>query len=374
MSIAPRQLPLALAAHSNPRVAEAVCTYLQAHGWRVHRASNGADALRVLRGQAVRLAILDIDLPGMDALAVVTAARASGRRFHSLFLDSLDRPDVRTRCLTLGALGYLARPPSPASLTPFLQQAAALSLAPEVGEPEDDPPFPPELKAGSRVVLTIRVGASAGQYPALVVETSPASMLISASDPRGGSPYVSLGTGVCIGFETSGEWGEFESRVVGSSVRPSGIEMLLAPPQRVLRIERRKHPRVALSLPVRIWPASPRNGAQQPLVAQTEDIGPRGLRLLCQAAPGPDSQVFLAIQPNDGTKELVFAALRVWQTPDPQAEQHRCGFLFRRSTRDAKRRLRALLAAAADDSGGAQPPSPEQESEPLIPRCPRESG
>jgi len=57
----------------------------QQDGWRVVWSRNGEDALAELRGQPVRLVVLDLGLPGMDGFEVCRRIRAESSRGENGF-------------------------------------------------------------------------------------------------------------------------------------------------------------------------------------------------------------------------------------------------------------------------------------------------
>ncbi len=86
-------------------------TLLEAAGYQVHTATNGLDAWRILGERGADLVVSDVEMPGMDGLALTARIRSS-ERFRALpviLFTSLDRPEDRQRGLEAGANAYLIK-------------------------------------------------------------------------------------------------------------------------------------------------------------------------------------------------------------------------------------------------------------------------
>jgi signal transduction histidine kinase len=94
-------------------VLEALSLALQGVGYTVHRAANGAEALRLLAGTPPDLLLLDIGLPDMDGWEVLKQVRAEERTqgLPVLVLTGLEHVHA-DQALALGADEFLAKPVS----------------------------------------------------------------------------------------------------------------------------------------------------------------------------------------------------------------------------------------------------------------------
>jgi DNA-binding response OmpR family regulator len=88
----------------------------QQDGWRVLWRRTGEEAIAELRGQPVRLVVLDIGLPGMDGFEVCRQIRA-GSRVPIVMLTARDEEPDRVAGLELGADDYVSKPFSPRELS-----------------------------------------------------------------------------------------------------------------------------------------------------------------------------------------------------------------------------------------------------------------
>ena len=88
----------------------------QQDGWRVVWHRTGEEAIAELRGQPVRLVVLDIGLPGMDGFEVCRQIRA-GSKVPIVMLTARDEEPDRVAGLELGADDYVSKPFSPRELS-----------------------------------------------------------------------------------------------------------------------------------------------------------------------------------------------------------------------------------------------------------------
>jgi two-component system, OmpR family, response regulator len=99
-----------LVVEDEERIASFLDKGLTAHGYAVHRASTGAEALDDSTTNDVDIAILDLTLPDVDGLHVLSRWRDKGMSAPVIVLTARDRPDDRVRGLDLGADDYMPKP------------------------------------------------------------------------------------------------------------------------------------------------------------------------------------------------------------------------------------------------------------------------
>lgn len=92
-------------------VAEMYRLRLELDGYRVLRANNGEEGLRVAIEARPDLVYLDIRLPRMDGMEVLQALRqdAYGRTVPVILISNYSEPELVERGLALGALDYLVK-------------------------------------------------------------------------------------------------------------------------------------------------------------------------------------------------------------------------------------------------------------------------
>ncbi len=85
-------------------------------GYAADHATNGESALSMLLDGCYDLAVLDINLPRMDGLAVLRQVRAAKKSLPVILLTARDSVQDRVHGLDLGADDYLTKPFSVAEL------------------------------------------------------------------------------------------------------------------------------------------------------------------------------------------------------------------------------------------------------------------
>jgi two-component system OmpR family response regulator len=83
---------------------------LQHHGYEVHPAAGGREAMAAVPEVRPDLIVLDVMLPDLDGFEVCRRLRSEGVRTPVLFLTARDSTDDKVRGLTLGGDDYLAKP------------------------------------------------------------------------------------------------------------------------------------------------------------------------------------------------------------------------------------------------------------------------
>ena len=106
-------------------VAQAIGGLLQAQGHHVVHASHGLAALAEVAARDFDAALLDLDLPGMDGLALARLLRARGMRMPLLAITARSDADAETQARAAGFDGFLRKPVTGATLADGLRQAGA---------------------------------------------------------------------------------------------------------------------------------------------------------------------------------------------------------------------------------------------------------
>lgn len=91
-------------------IAEFVAGGLRQEGFAVDVAADGVDGLDLAQGQPYAAAVVDVMLPRLDGLSLVTALRRAGVNTPILFLSARHSVDDRVRGLQTGGDDYLTKP------------------------------------------------------------------------------------------------------------------------------------------------------------------------------------------------------------------------------------------------------------------------
>jgi len=138
--------------------AEYIAKGLREHGHVVDKTDNGRDGLYMATDEPYDVIIVDRNLPKMDGLSLVKAARTSGTKTPVLFLTTMGGVDDRVAGLDAGADDYLVKPFAFAEL---LARVGALARRPpltavtslSVGDLEVDLLSRTVVRGGKRIEL-----------------------------------------------------------------------------------------------------------------------------------------------------------------------------------------------------------------------------
>lgn len=109
---------------------------LRYEGWDVRLASDGRAALSTIREFRPDVVVLDIMLPDLDGLSVLSRLRADGIQTPILFLTAKDSVDDRVAGLTVGGDDYVTKPFSLEELVARLRALIRRSTLTSSSEPE----------------------------------------------------------------------------------------------------------------------------------------------------------------------------------------------------------------------------------------------
>ena len=91
-------------------LADGMCTALKREGYAVDHAARGEEALALIERAEPDLMVLDLGLPDIDGVDVITALRARGLQVPLLALTARDAVPDRVTGLRAGADDYLVKP------------------------------------------------------------------------------------------------------------------------------------------------------------------------------------------------------------------------------------------------------------------------
>jgi len=113
-----------LVVEDNPVNMRLVRLLLRSHGYLVHEATTGQEALAWLRGGKPDLILLDMQLPGMDgfALAMVLKADAATGPIPLVAVTAFAMKGDEERVLAAGCDSYLAKPIDDAELLRVIER------------------------------------------------------------------------------------------------------------------------------------------------------------------------------------------------------------------------------------------------------------
>jgi two-component system alkaline phosphatase synthesis response regulator PhoP len=114
--------PKILVVDDEPSISKVVVSYLRKEGYEVYSAADGPGGLKAARTYRPDLIVLDIMLPGMDGLEVLTQLRRECNVYVILLTAKTEELD-RVLGLSIGADDYVTKPFSPRELTARVKAA-----------------------------------------------------------------------------------------------------------------------------------------------------------------------------------------------------------------------------------------------------------
>jgi len=89
---------------------------LRAEGYRVQAYTNGAESIAADPGPALACILLDIEMPGLDGIGVLTALRDRGVRVPVVVVTGVGDVPTAVKAMRLGAVNFLEKPYLPDEL------------------------------------------------------------------------------------------------------------------------------------------------------------------------------------------------------------------------------------------------------------------
>jgi CheY-like chemotaxis protein len=106
-----------LIVEDHPTMRGAMRLVLEEGGYRIDEATDGAEALRMLREDPPDLMFLDLHMPGVSGAEILGAVRAEPKATATaVIVVTADGEEGRDKALALGADAYFTKPFSPAVL------------------------------------------------------------------------------------------------------------------------------------------------------------------------------------------------------------------------------------------------------------------
>jgi len=98
---------------------------LQMKGYQVSTAETGKSALEMVRCNFYNLALIDIKLPDMEGMTLLTEFRKLAPEMKKIIVTGYSSRENAIESLNLGANGYLEKPVTPGKLLEYIEKKLA---------------------------------------------------------------------------------------------------------------------------------------------------------------------------------------------------------------------------------------------------------
>lgn len=99
-----------LACDDDIDIVNSIKLILRVEGYNVVTASNGREALEIVKGGGIDLVIMDVMMPEMDGVEATMEIRSAGYNIPILIVTAKGEPDERVLGLKAGANDYIVKP------------------------------------------------------------------------------------------------------------------------------------------------------------------------------------------------------------------------------------------------------------------------
>ena len=127
--------PRILIVDDEPSIHNVVSAYLEAEGYEFRSATDGLGGLEAARSFKPDLIILDVMLPGMDGIEVLTTLRRESNAYVIMLTARAEETD-KIIGLSVGADDYLTKPFSPRELVARIKAALRRIMSPSLSPEE----------------------------------------------------------------------------------------------------------------------------------------------------------------------------------------------------------------------------------------------
>ncbi len=93
----------------------------------IHQAENGREALKIYEEKKIQIAILDIEMPGINGIQTAEKIRETDPYCSIIFLTAFDEFNYAKKAITVRALDYLLKPYQEEELLSVLEEAIRLA-------------------------------------------------------------------------------------------------------------------------------------------------------------------------------------------------------------------------------------------------------
>ena len=118
------RFPSVLLAEDEAVTRDRLARLLEGEGWRVFKAGDGEEALKLFQDEKIDIAMLDIRMPKKDGLTVLKEMRNISDDFEAIILTGFGSEDAAIQAMRSGAINFIRKPIDIEYLIVSLEKAA----------------------------------------------------------------------------------------------------------------------------------------------------------------------------------------------------------------------------------------------------------
>lgn len=130
--------PIVYVVDDDPSVRRAVGRLLRVEGYRVQTFASGAEFLRVPETDEPACVVLDVRMPGLSGFELLECLSARRRLLPVVLITGHSEVPMATRAITIGCVGFLAKPFEDVALLTAVRDALRQSSV-QAGTPPVSP-------------------------------------------------------------------------------------------------------------------------------------------------------------------------------------------------------------------------------------------
>jgi DNA-binding response OmpR family regulator len=256
-------------------------TQLRRSGFDVNAVRDVAAGLQCLLRRPFDLVLVDVRLPDANGLEVVPRLRAIVPATPFLLITAYEEENLRARAIAAGAADVLYKPFD----MDFLVEAVRARISESRREPEPATALPWLAVTPGQVVILQSLGVREPREQTARVERTNCDAFQVEADR---AIVVDARKPVMVSIYGGDALYQFQTHVLEAGV--AGTALVLTQPKVIHRRQRRRHPRIALNLPVSLQSMTP---SEEKVEGMIRDVSLGGMALVAPSYLPPGTPALL---------------------------------------------------------------------------------
>ena len=105
-----QELPSIMVIDDDPHILSLLDIYLSKKGVKTVTCSSAKEALNILRSSQIKLALVDICMPGMTGVELLQHIQKITPSTHVIMITGMGDMEIANKCMQLGAKDFITKP------------------------------------------------------------------------------------------------------------------------------------------------------------------------------------------------------------------------------------------------------------------------